>query len=437
MDIVSSGIPELDKLLGGGLVRAKTYLVERTTGTKARFIFSPFCKQGYLEGDLCKIDSLDDSYSEVIDSLRDGGFDAEKAVAEGKLLILDFVGDVIYGSKVSGPYLLKSSREVDMTQFENLRNLAWEETSKLKASANGLRVTILGLASLIRDFGLQRALRFIVPQVAFLKRQGAIVMATINPDTVNTTDLATIEEGFDGIIELTVKEEKMRFQRYIRVKSSPISSFKQERLPYEIVGGNIGISIGFRIAEDFESYKANLKMTSFGVIDSLGARIYIQDTAVLRSLHRLVFQELGYEKGYALMYQVGADSVETMIRPYVERLKVDISQPTPKLPDIARTLLSSVGLSGYGELKLISLDLQTKTSRARLFNSPVASELTGYGKPVDAYMAGCIGRGVKLVFGGDNVCKEVLCVAKGDDYCEFEVITAQQEQSEDHQRVHH
>jgi KaiC/GvpD/RAD55 family RecA-like ATPase len=425
MDAVKSGIPELDKLLGGGLGRGKAYLVEATAGTKTRFITSAFCKQGYLDGELCRIDSLDDSYSEVIDLFKDGGFDAAKAATQGKLLILDFGGDVIYGSEVSGPYLSKSSHGTDIAQFENLCYVAWEETNKLKANANGLRVAVHGLSGLIRDYGLQRTLKYIASQVAFLKRQGAILIVTMNPDMVNATDLATIEDCFDGIIELTVREEKMKFQRYIRVKNSPISSFRQERLPYEIVGGNTGISIGSKITEDFESFKANIRMTAPGIIDILGDRSSIDTALIFGNVHKLIFEALGYEEGYNLICQVGIQTSEAWIRPYLDKLEVDISDPHASFTELAEEFAKYPTLRGYGVLELIDIDLKRKVVRFRLQNSQVAQLMVGYGKPVDAYIAGSLIAGARLVFGRNTVCRETMCVAKGDDHCEFEINQAE------------
>jgi len=46
MVIVKSGVPELDTLLGHGLVRGKAYSVEASVRVKIRFIISAFCKQG-------------------------------------------------------------------------------------------------------------------------------------------------------------------------------------------------------------------------------------------------------------------------------------------------------------------------------------------------------------------------------------------------------
>jgi predicted hydrocarbon binding protein len=306
-----------------------------------------------------------------------------------------------------------------MVMFENLYHVAWDETKKLKASANGLRVAIHGLSSLIRDFGVQSALKFIISQVDFLKRQGAIVMSTINPDTVSHTDLATFEDSSDGIIELTVKEEKMRFQRYIRVKSSPLALFRQERLPYEIVGTNLGISTGSKITEDFASFRANLKMNTPGILDILGDRSYIQSVRVITKLYMLLFEELGYDKAMELMYRVGAESVAGVTREYSEKLRVDIDSPNPDLPELAKTFFGFVAMAGYGELELVSSDLAKNVILFRLFKSPVAQTLAGFGKPVDAYVSGCIAGGLKLLLGGNIVCEETLCVSRGDNYCEF------------------
>nr|MDO8097654.1 ATPase domain-containing protein [Candidatus Njordarchaeota archaeon] len=421
METVGSGIPELDKLLGGGLVKGKAYLLESVTGAKPRFLVSAFCRRGYLNGELCEIDSFDYSFSEVLEDLKNSGFDASKAAAQGKLLILDFMNDVIYGSKVSGPYLSTSSHGIDMKQFENLRNVALEEVTKLKGNVNGLRVVVHSLSSLIRNFGLQDALKFAISQAIFLKRQSGVLVSTLNPDTVNATDLAIIEETFDGIIELTIKEEKLKFQRYIRVKDSPIPSFRQERLPYEIIEGQGAVSIASKITEDFESFKANIKMLKPGVIDILGSRNFIQTAEGTTFLHRLLFHKIGYEEGWNLLYQMGVESVQSFLTPFFDKLKIDASELTTSPLTVMDSISKFASLRGYGVLKLARFDERSGKVYVRLSDSPAGLDLLDYGKPVDAFMAGAIAGAARIFMRTSVVCRETSCVAKGDEYCEFEV----------------
>jgi predicted hydrocarbon binding protein len=190
------------------------------------------------------------------------------------------------------------------------------------------------------------------------------------------------------------------------------------------VGGNIGISIGSKITEDFESFKTNIKMTAPGAIDVLGDRSLIETALLFGNMHKLVFEALGYEKGYNLICQVGIQTSEAWIRPYLDRLKVDISDPRASFTELAKEFAKYPTLRGYGVLELIDIDLQRKVVRFRLQNSPVAQLLAGYGKPVDAYIAGSLIAGARLVFGKNTVCREIMCVAKGDDHCEFEVSEA-------------
>jgi hypothetical protein len=49
------------------------------------------------------------------------------------------------------------------------------------------------------------------------------------------TVVASFEHLFDGILVLTMKKVHSGFQRFIRVKQSPISSFNSDEIPYEIV----------------------------------------------------------------------------------------------------------------------------------------------------------------------------------------------------------
>jgi len=253
-----------------------------------------------------------------------------------------------------------------------------------------------------------------------MKERGGALIATVTPEILPSEQLATLEQVFDGVIELTVNEERSKFQRYVRVKNSPDPFFRQERLPYEIVGTPAHVSIASKITQDFESYKANLKMVQPGIIDSLGVRAFVTAINTLAIIHKKAFEELGYEKGYEMLYNCGKEVGEAAFKPLFETLKIPRSEFTPQgVANIAELYVRYINLTGWGEFKFIRFDESRGRIYFRLWNSGIASELGQYGKPVDAFVAGGLAGCLKPW--GEAVCKEVSCSAKGDEFCEFEV----------------
>jgi len=242
LDLVKSGIKELDRLLGGGLVSGKAYLLECAVGTKPRFVLSAFLKQGYLDGKLCRIDTLEYSISETVENLENAGFEAQKAAREGKFLIVDYITDKTYGIDLIGPYF-SIGTEMSIHGVGALSAEAWEKFRGTNHVTPGFRFAMQSATALIRNFGFEETLKFIDSQIASVKRGLGVFMVTLNPETLSSVDMAKFEEAFEGVIELTIQENQRKFRRYIRVKNSPVPSFILERLPYDIVDKGRSISI--------------------------------------------------------------------------------------------------------------------------------------------------------------------------------------------------
>ena len=63
---VSTGIPKLDKMLGGGLLRGRTYLVTGETGVGKTILSLRFLLEGLRNGEQCIYVSLDERIDGVL-----------------------------------------------------------------------------------------------------------------------------------------------------------------------------------------------------------------------------------------------------------------------------------------------------------------------------------------------------------------------------------
>jgi KaiC/GvpD/RAD55 family RecA-like ATPase len=251
LELLKSGLKELDRLLGGGLVNGKAYLLECAVGTKPRFLLSAFLKQGYVEGKLSRIDTLEYSIPEMIENLENSGFGARKAASEGKFLVVDYVNDRTYGTDLAGPYFSHGA-DMSIHGIGALSDAAWDKLRNTNPIAPGLRFAIQSATALIRRFGFEETLKYVDSQIASIKKWLGVFFITLNPETLSSVDLAIFEEVFEGIIELTIQEKGKKFQRYLRVKNSPLPTFVPERLSYEIIDGGHGISIAPVLTENSE-----------------------------------------------------------------------------------------------------------------------------------------------------------------------------------------
>ncbi len=89
------------------------------------------------------------------------------------------------------------------------------------------------------------------------------------------------------------------------------------------------------------------------------------------------------------------------------------------------TLLFTIVRSGYAEDARVVGEERKRGKRVilvELRGSLLGSKLRGRKKPVDAPIGGFIAGWLEAVWGKHVDAKEVMCVAKGDEVCRFEVI---------------
>lgn len=86
---VSTGVPQLDLLVGGGFFKGKTYLVTGDSGTGKSIFATAFILKGLMEGEKAVYVSVDDKPSDIVEQATSLGWDVMKYLADKHLLMLD------------------------------------------------------------------------------------------------------------------------------------------------------------------------------------------------------------------------------------------------------------------------------------------------------------------------------------------------------------
>ncbi|HDN01819.1 MAG TPA: KaiC domain-containing protein [Candidatus Bathyarchaeota archaeon] len=86
---LSIGVPELDRMLAGGIPRGFSVAVTGEPGTGKTILCIHFTAQGVKEGDKCIYVTTEESRESIIVQASQFGFNFESAVKEGKLIIID------------------------------------------------------------------------------------------------------------------------------------------------------------------------------------------------------------------------------------------------------------------------------------------------------------------------------------------------------------
>lgn len=86
---LSTGVPELDRMLAGGIPRGFSVAVTGEPGTGKTILCIHFTAQGVREGDLCVYVTTEESRESIITQAGQFGFDFRKAIEDKRLLIID------------------------------------------------------------------------------------------------------------------------------------------------------------------------------------------------------------------------------------------------------------------------------------------------------------------------------------------------------------
>lgn len=89
-DRVSTGIPKLDKMLGGGLLRGRTYLVTGETGVGKTILSLQFLLEGLRNGERCIYVSLDERIDGVLRGALSLGWNFWDYVDQGLFFPFEF-----------------------------------------------------------------------------------------------------------------------------------------------------------------------------------------------------------------------------------------------------------------------------------------------------------------------------------------------------------
>ena len=81
---------------------------------------------------------------------------------------------------------------------------------------------------------------------------------------------------------------------------------------------------------------------------------------------------------------------------------------------------------GYGKLEFLELDGNKPYAKLKVTNSANAIGYEKSTKPVCHFIRGILAGAGTIIMETEMHCLETKCVAKGDEYCEFEVITKEE-----------
>jgi KaiC/GvpD/RAD55 family RecA-like ATPase len=176
---IPTGVNGLDKLLEGGLMKGSTTLLAGGTGTGKTIFCCQFIMEGLKRGEKCFYITLEESPEDIINDVKEFGWDMKKYVDNGQLIIK--YEDPFEVTNISRGFL-------DHIRAKGYKRVAIDSTS------------VLGLY-FKSPFEVRKQL-FLV--LTALKKTGATVMITAeSPEEGRTITRFGVEEYItDGVIVL-------------------------------------------------------------------------------------------------------------------------------------------------------------------------------------------------------------------------------------------
>ena len=244
VDIVSFGIPELDKLLGGGLTLGSTNYLEVERGALELCFVGAFLNEGLNRRNFCGITLYDLPPDVLIDRLTETGVNIQEAIDSGSLIIVDLYEEGEYDPERRGPILKTNNLNDPNVTLRLYLDLAEEGRKRVESGRfTGLRLVAISASTLVMNNKYEASYKLAKAARVQIRQNKVTNLTIFNPKMFDEAVVAGMEETCDSIIALSVKEVQGRYQRYIRVKQSPISAFKMDEVPYDIIDGRPSIRL--------------------------------------------------------------------------------------------------------------------------------------------------------------------------------------------------
>ena len=195
--MVSTGLEELDRLLQDGYPDRSTILVAGPPGVGKEALGYWFTHSGLIQNDFC-LYATTLGVSEVLRDFRAYHVNVEKKV----------------------PFWIASDGGQVKCDVNDLAGLSFniKETLRKNNTSRRTRIVTDVLSSLLMLNPPDSVYRFLSQLFSEIKQHDAVFLATIEEGMHQPNILASMEQLFDGVIELRLYEKGMRLIPLLRVK---------------------------------------------------------------------------------------------------------------------------------------------------------------------------------------------------------------------------
>ena len=222
---IETGIPGLDRLIGGGFIKGSTVLLCGSTGTGKTIFSCQFIWHGLQKGENGVYLTLEEDKEDIIKCAQDFGWDFKKYIQEKKLIVESIFPSSLEEIKDTIRELIK---RVNAKRFVldslSVAAMGWKETEAVPIIRRG----IFELAKTLKDLKVT-----------------SILISEI-PEGENRLSRLGVEEFVvDGIIKLHYLEFSMgNVPRSLIIRKMRRTSHETDIFPFEITSKGIVVKKG-------------------------------------------------------------------------------------------------------------------------------------------------------------------------------------------------
>jgi len=193
--LVSSGVASLDQLLGDGYPDRSTILVVGPPGIGKQALGYWFAHSGLVQGDI-SLYVTRFAVHEVLQDVRGFGIDPRQM----------------------GPIWLASDSREARYDANDLASIGSNILEILKKNAGRrVRITIDTLSSLLILNSPETVYKFLTQLFSEMKQYNAVLLATLEDGMHKPEVLVTMQQLFDGVVELRMYEDRLRLLPLLRI----------------------------------------------------------------------------------------------------------------------------------------------------------------------------------------------------------------------------
>lgn len=221
MDRISTGVPGLDNMLKGGLIKGKSYLVKGGPGSGKTTLASQFIHQGVASGEKTLYITLEESSEEIIEEMEVFGLD---------LSPVTFVDASPGGNLTIFSEMFFSDFALDLSNLKSIIERFSKENRPSRIVIDPITMLEVGCRSEI-DYR-----RDLLSLMKLLRETGATSLITSE-----RTEEAIEDFLVSGVIELLTSTDSGRIVRGIMIKKLRGSDFDEVIRPYRFTERGIEV----------------------------------------------------------------------------------------------------------------------------------------------------------------------------------------------------